>query len=508
MPASSDVTEFAGALSQAGSALYLGRDGPQPRFASRQDHALVLGPPRCGKTSGVIIPSVAVHPGPVIVTSTRDDVLTAAWKARRAVAAEFGGEVVELSFGGVSPPASELSVRRWSCTDGCGEWNVALDRANILATTAMGRSEDPFWRDAASDLLAGCLFGAALLGEDDRTMARRIKSTDVSPYLQIISQQCPEDHDARFVFSGIYDENAMAEDTRRSVFATVSAQVLGQFRYETRPSSQTLDLDDFVRWWSTAFIVIPPERAPALRPLVTAFVLAATAAWRRQSSTDGTLLLALDEVANVAPLPTLPSIITSGAGDRIQCLLGMQEPGQASQWGSESSVITGGTTHLALFPGLRNRDYLTGISELLGNSIQYDFQIEVSRELPSGSRFATESTLIAERLELEQAMAVVPARARQFAARRTAATISARRMRLGIRCRVEDADGFVGGTLTEIMRYTSAKQQPRRRASVETDALANGEVGTMFVLTGAHGMKRQIVPWFLDAMWSNLIVGD
>ena len=37
----------------------------------------VLAPPRAGKTTGVVIPSVISAPGPVIVTSTKRDVLDA-----------------------------------------------------------------------------------------------------------------------------------------------------------------------------------------------------------------------------------------------------------------------------------------------------------------------------------------------------------------------------------------------------------------------------------------------
>ena len=45
---------------------------------------LLLGPPRSGKTSGVIIPAVLAHQGPAVVTSTKPDVAraTASTRAR------------------------------------------------------------------------------------------------------------------------------------------------------------------------------------------------------------------------------------------------------------------------------------------------------------------------------------------------------------------------------------------------------------------------------------------
>src|SRR4051812_31023779 len=45
--------------------------------ASRQQSVLVLGPPRSGKTSTVICPSILIAPGPVVSTSTKLDVLHA-----------------------------------------------------------------------------------------------------------------------------------------------------------------------------------------------------------------------------------------------------------------------------------------------------------------------------------------------------------------------------------------------------------------------------------------------
>ena len=53
--------------------------------APPQMAALVLGPPCSGKTRGVVIPNVAAWAGPVLVTSTRRDLLdaTVGWRGRQ-----------------------------------------------------------------------------------------------------------------------------------------------------------------------------------------------------------------------------------------------------------------------------------------------------------------------------------------------------------------------------------------------------------------------------------------
>ena len=494
----------------SGQSIYLGRESATSvgLFGAKHDHALVLGPPRSGKTSGIIIPSVGIHPGPVIVTSTRDDVIAATKSARRAISEEFGGSVREVIFGGAA--SGVVPISGWSITDGCANWNTARDRANTLAAAAISNPTDRFWRNAGAELLAACLFAAALLGEDDQALAQRLSLQDLHDYHALTYAQCPSGHPAPGVFKRFEEgSGAMADDTRASVFATVTSQILSQLGYELPMIDHTIDIDEFVRSWGTIYLTVPGERAENLGPLVTAFVAAVVTAWtnarRRSEGPPGTLLLALDEVANIAPLPTLPSIITSGAGDGVQCLLGMQEPGQASRWGSEASVILGSTTHLAVFRGLTNSSFLTGLSQLQPAKIKYDVKVKVKPETPFGPRLADEATLIAERQELELAMGVGNDRQRHFRAKKAAAAITARRLRSGVQSRIEDADSTVSAVLLEIMSFTTVHNEPDRRSSFEPNEIAEGRENHCFIASNSQGVFRYVIPWNLDPIWEHLL---
>src|ERR1700733_6782195 len=56
----------------AGGGVWLGAgDDGHWRFARPERAVLLLGPPRSGKTSSVIIPAVLAHQGPAVVTSTK-----------------------------------------------------------------------------------------------------------------------------------------------------------------------------------------------------------------------------------------------------------------------------------------------------------------------------------------------------------------------------------------------------------------------------------------------------
>src|SRR5215471_17451594 len=46
-------------------------------FGRAEDSVAIVGPPRVGKTAGVLIPQLAMFAGPAVCTSTKPDVLSA-----------------------------------------------------------------------------------------------------------------------------------------------------------------------------------------------------------------------------------------------------------------------------------------------------------------------------------------------------------------------------------------------------------------------------------------------
>lgn len=91
-----------------------------------------------------------------------------------------------------------------------------------------------------------------------------------------------------------------------------------------------------------------------------------------------TLLLVLDEAANISPLPSLAGLLTSGAGDGIQVLFALQEPGQAMAWGDDRGAVLHGSRLLALFPGLRDAEYLSQLASLAQNEIEREAKTKQS----------------------------------------------------------------------------------------------------------------------------------
>ena len=92
---------------------------------------------------------------------------------------------------------------------------------------------------------------------------------------------------------------------------------------------------------NTLYLIAPAHEQRRLRGLFTALVAdIAAGAFERSAQTgspiDPPLLLALDEAANIAPLPNLDEIASTGPGQGVQLLTVLQNISQASdRWGRD-----------------------------------------------------------------------------------------------------------------------------------------------------------------------------
>jgi type IV secretory pathway TraG/TraD family ATPase VirD4 len=129
VPAGADPVRAIRLLAErAGGGVWLGagEDG-QWTFARPERAVLLLGPPRSGKTSGVIIPAVLAHAGPAIVTSTKPDVARATARARAR-----DGRVWMFDPTGASSPPAGLEELRWSPVTSALTWDGAVVIARAM----------------------------------------------------------------------------------------------------------------------------------------------------------------------------------------------------------------------------------------------------------------------------------------------------------------------------------------------------------------------------------------
>ena len=107
--------------------IYVGEGAHGWRWAGPQCSTLVLGPPRAGKTSSLVIPNILLADGPVLSTSTKPDVMQATAPARRAEGWTFlydpSGEVE-------CPPGVERVG--WSPITSATDWDAAVVTADAM----------------------------------------------------------------------------------------------------------------------------------------------------------------------------------------------------------------------------------------------------------------------------------------------------------------------------------------------------------------------------------------
>jgi type IV secretory pathway TraG/TraD family ATPase VirD4 len=120
------------------------------------------------------------------------------------------------------------------------------------------------------------------------------------------------------------------------------------------------------------FAIAPSDGTTPLAPLVVGLVEEIRAEALKVSTATGALslalLLALDEVATICPLPSLPQIAAEGGGRNVVLLAVLQDLSQAAaRWGRE---VADGLLTLAgaklILPGLADVETLQRLETLAG----------------------------------------------------------------------------------------------------------------------------------------------
>ena len=179
-----------------------------------------------------------------------------------------------------------------------------------------------------------------------------------------------EDAPATDLLTGI-----VATDSREQsgIWSTASG-VLAAYRTEgALASTRTtpLDLEAFCDGANTLYICSAGRRQRQFAPLVVAIlgdVRDAAYARSRDGHAGPPTLLALDEVANIAPIPDLPSMVSEGGGQGLLVLACLQDLSQARvRWGAAADGFLSlfGTT--VVLRGIADTSTLRDISALAGH---------------------------------------------------------------------------------------------------------------------------------------------
>ena len=321
-----------------------------------------------------MIPAILDAPGAVVTTSTRPDNLTATLRARRRVGPVAVFDPQRLAEG---LPAG----LRWSPVRGCEEPLVAMIRATGLASgtglSAGGVEGGGFWEGKTRTALQALLHAAALDGRDAAELFRWTLDPSAAADAVAILVASPRAATgwAESLEAMIHSDPKTRDSIWQGVSLALSSLADPRVLDAVTPRpGEDFDPAEFLAEHGTLYLLATGAGAGASAPLVAALVedlvetarhLAARSAGARL---DPPVLLALDEIGNLAPLPSLPTLMAEGGGTGITTMGVLQSLAQAREkWGDNAAgAIWDSSIVKVILGGASNSRDLQDLATLIG----------------------------------------------------------------------------------------------------------------------------------------------
>ncbi len=362
---------------------------------------LALGPPRSnGKTSGLLVPTVLTAPGPVVVTSTKRDLIYAT-----AVARGRAGRLLHFAPTGDSTPEGVKRVK-WSPIAGSKEPDQALLMGERMAMTTKGGENHQHFASKAGDLLAVLFHYADTHELPMEWVVKTVNNQELDVLAEMADELADADEGNRL---GAALRGILLTDSReRSGFFTTAVTALRPYYFKPAlESARDHDFDpmDFVSGrpgrnhhmdpaegdllglgirpngpkgtYDTLYITGDSEDQQGIAPIIVALladIRKHVVAMHREDEELGRrnrrpVTFVLDELYTMAPLPALPKMLSDGGSQGLLVAGALQDLSQAAdKWGTE--IAKGFLTlfqNVAALPGIREEDALRLISLLAGD---------------------------------------------------------------------------------------------------------------------------------------------
>ncbi len=335
------------------------------------DSLLVLGASGQGKTWRTAVPQILFAPGPVAVTSTKADVLRATVLPRKRK-----GKVMVFDPENIAKGWPERSG--WSPIAGADDPDAAIRRAaGLVAGRPMSKGGDS---DAAAfyatraEIVIQCYLHAAAL--DGRTMSEVRRWSTIAQNNEVlrILQRNHSDFANDFVQATMSEDPKVTANTMSTVTNILKPLSSPKLMAAVNVSAaESLDVAAYIRDANSLYM-LSSGKGQSMAPFVSALAseVAYEAHTRSEQSPAGRLdpymRMVLDEVANVAPIPDLPEMLTDSGGRGISIMALAHGPDQLrSRFGAIGArqLIDSASGQLVL-PGLMAYETLDEISKLLG----------------------------------------------------------------------------------------------------------------------------------------------
>ena len=352
--------------------LVLGRHGRQLLAAEPRASVMVIAPAQSGKTTGMAVPSILEWDGPVLATSIKGDLAHDTIAARSLMG---DTRVFDPTC------ATGLPTASWSPVAASTTWEGARRTAARLLELGQNdsqSSDERFWRPAAARYLAPLLFAASREHLAMGDVLGWIATTDDEQPRVLLEQMHREGvaggNTALQALQQVWEADAR---TRSSLLVT-AATALDAWQEPSVAIATggpgAIDARWLLSGRNTLYLSAPADDQKRLRGLFTAIVAEVVAEAFAQSTRTGKpidppLLLCLDEAANVAPLPNLDELASTGPGQGVQLLSVFQNISQIhDRWGKDRAETIVANHRGRLFgAGIGDRATLEYIGAILGD---------------------------------------------------------------------------------------------------------------------------------------------
>lgn len=349
----------------------LGHHGRRLIAAEERASVLIVGPSTISmKTSGLAIPALLEWEGPAIVTSVKSDLLAATLKRREKL-----GRAMVFDPTGATEEESVKATPLWACTS----WHGAMRVAHRLSASARisgsgGLADGEFWHAAAEKLLAPLLYAGAREGGQMQDVISWLNDgPKAKEEVKDILAQAPDSPPALSAWSANWNRE---ERTRSSIYTTAETILAAFADPRVLEASESADytpaalLDGEP---NTLYLCAPAHEQERLRSLFAAMVSELVAAAYEHSAKKGEpldppLLVLLDEAANIAPVPDLDVLASSGAGQGVQLLSVFQDLAQVrAKYGKQAQTIFNNHRAKVFCPGIADPDTIRFIGHVIGD---------------------------------------------------------------------------------------------------------------------------------------------
>ena len=243
-----------------------------------------------------------------------------------------------------------------------------------------------FWSVAAEQRLAPLLYAAACTGRGIAALVRWAYGQgghELVDTLQDLVRSAESDvrrQDAQAAYDAAAAFDAQPERTRGSIEGTVQAllRVYRSGRVQRSAASSGITPAGLLEGNNTLYLVGDAKASRLLRPIFLALLGELIDHAYSEANLNGgrlrtPLLLCLDELGNVAPVPNLAEIASTAPSHNIQLVSVFHDIAQSrARYGRHAETVINSHRARMLLPGLADLDTLRYFSGLVGDQLAHD----------------------------------------------------------------------------------------------------------------------------------------